>query len=252
MLDQITPVILTYNEAPNIERTLEALQWAKRIVVMDSFSSDETADLCRKFANVDFVQREFDQHARQWNAAIGQDIQSEWVLALDADYVLSNSLIDELRDLQPPQDIAGYWASFTYKIRGKALRGSLYPPVVVLYRNGSGEYKQDGHTQRIDINGQLGSLEHSIYHDDRKSRQRWLSSQRKYAKQEAEKLAGTAFKHMSLQDRLRYLGLAPLIILPYTLVVKGTILDGLPGLEYAWQRFIAEFYLQSARFSGKS
>ena len=252
MLDQITPVILTYNEAPNIERTLQALQWAKRIVVLDSFSNDETAGLCRKFANVDFVQREFDQHARQWNAAIGQDIQSEWILALDADYVLSDALIDELSSLQPQPDIAGYWASFTYKIHGKALRGSLYPPVVVLYRNGSGEYQQDGHTQRISINGQLGSLEHKIYHDDRKSRQRWLSSQRRYARQEADKLVNTAFTDMSIQDRLRYLGLAPLIILPYTLLIKGTLLDGLPGLEYAWQRFIAELYLQTARFSNLS
>ena len=42
MLEKITPLILTYNEAPNIERTLQHLTWAKKIVVIDSYSTDET------------------------------------------------------------------------------------------------------------------------------------------------------------------------------------------------------------------
>jgi hypothetical protein len=45
MLEQVTPLILTYNEAPNINRTLQHLNWAKRIVVIDSFSDDEILDM---------------------------------------------------------------------------------------------------------------------------------------------------------------------------------------------------------------
>lgn len=44
LFDQITPVILTYNEAPNIERALEQLRWARDIVVVDSFSNDATLE----------------------------------------------------------------------------------------------------------------------------------------------------------------------------------------------------------------
>ncbi|MFN5855908.1 MAG: glycosyltransferase, partial [Pseudanabaenaceae cyanobacterium] len=44
MIEQIQPLILTYNEAPNIARTLAKLSWAKRIVVIDSFSTDETLE----------------------------------------------------------------------------------------------------------------------------------------------------------------------------------------------------------------
>ena len=42
-----TPLILTFNEAPNLRRTLEKLKWAKQIVVLDSFSTDETLEIAR-------------------------------------------------------------------------------------------------------------------------------------------------------------------------------------------------------------
>ena len=48
-IDEITPLILTFNEAPNIRHALEKLRWAKRIVVVDSFSTDEACDLARQF-----------------------------------------------------------------------------------------------------------------------------------------------------------------------------------------------------------
>ena len=247
MLDEITPVVLTFNEAPNIGRTLDALRWAKRVVVMDSFSTDATQSICQQYPNTEFVQRAFDQHAKQWNAAIEHNIASQWTLALDADHILSDTLVNELSSLQPEQHMQGYWASFTYKIRGKPLAGSLYPAVLSLYRTGSGHYKQDGHTQRIVITGKLGQLQGKIYHDDRKPWKRWLESQNNYAAQEAKKLANTPFSSMLIQDKLRYLGLAPIIIFPYTLLIKKLAFNGLPGLEYSAQRFIAECYLQVAR-----
>lgn len=50
MLPDITPLILTFNEAPNIGRVLERLTWAKRIVVLDSFSTEETLDIVKSFS----------------------------------------------------------------------------------------------------------------------------------------------------------------------------------------------------------
>ena len=76
----------------------------------------------------------------------------------------------------------------------------------------------------------------------------WLGSQRKYAKQEASKLKNTPWRDLKLVDKLRNWGLGPLLILPYTLLVKGVILDGKPGLAYARQRLIAEFEIWKARF----
>ena len=60
MLDQITPVILTYNEAANIGRTLERLAWAREVVVVDSLSTDDTVAIAGRFPNTRVVQRPFD------------------------------------------------------------------------------------------------------------------------------------------------------------------------------------------------
>ena len=49
MLEKVTPIILTYNEAPNINRTLAELTWARKILVIDSYSTDNTLDMVKKY-----------------------------------------------------------------------------------------------------------------------------------------------------------------------------------------------------------
>ena len=80
----ITPLVLTLDEAPNLERCLSRLQWAFRVIVLDSGSTDDTVAIARGFPNVDVHVRAFDSHTEQWNAGIDL-VQSPWVLSLDAD-----------------------------------------------------------------------------------------------------------------------------------------------------------------------
>lgn len=252
MLSDITPVILTYNEQENIERTLTALQWAQKILVIDSFSTDNTVDICQQFENVEVIANEFKDPAQQCNFGLSQNISTTWVLSIDADYVMTAELKDELENLVPDEKTNGYSIEFNYLIDGQRLTGSLYPSRVSLYRLESAHYVMDGHTQRVVIKGQpnsLESLKNKLDHDDRKPFKRWIASQKKYANQEASKLRKASFSKLKLQDKLRWLGIAPLIILPYTLFYKKLILDGKAGWEYAKQRLIAEWYLQLARFN---
>lgn len=244
-LAAITPVVLTFNEAPNIERTLERLTWARRVVIVDSGSTDDTVALARRFPNADVVYRKFDSHAAQWSHGLeGTGIDTEWVLALDADYVLSEALVAELARLAPPPSVAGYACDFAYCIDGAPLRGSLYPSVTVLFRRQHARYRQDGHTQRVVIDGEVARLSGKIFHDDRKPLARWLSSQASYAAQEAEKILGSGWRELSWADRVRLVpGLAPLAVALYAGVVRGSLLDGKPGLAYIGQRAIAESLL---------
>ena len=102
MIEDITPVVLTLDEAPNLERTLSHLRWARDVVVVDSFSRDETVAIARAFPRVRVYQRTFDGAASQWNFALQQtDIGTEWALALDADFVVTDALLEELRGLRP-------------------------------------------------------------------------------------------------------------------------------------------------------
>src|ERR1041385_9186314 len=113
MLDQITPLILTYNEAPNIARSLGALRWAREIVVVDSFSDDDTVAIASSFPNVRVVQRVFDNHRNQWEFGLKETgISTPWVLALHADYVVSGELVAEIENLKPADQTAAYRASF--------------------------------------------------------------------------------------------------------------------------------------------
>lgn len=245
MLEEITPLILTYNEAPNIGRTLAQLCWAREIVVVDSFSDDETLAIVKTFPQVRIYQREFDSHDNQWNFGLRETgISSEWVLGLDADYVLTEDLFAELRELQPEPEIKGYRAKFIYCVNGERLKSGVYPPVTVLYSHANASYIQDGHTHRLVIDGRVEDLRAAILHDDRKPLSRWLEAQSRYTKLEANKLLSSDKESLGWTDRVRRWRLvAPGAMLLYCLVIRGGVLDGWAGFYYAFQRALAELML---------
>ena len=245
MLDQITPIVLTYNEEPNIRRTLDAVSWARDIVLVDSVSDDATVAIASQIPQVRVFQRQFDCHQNQWNFALKETgITSEWVLAIDADYVLTSELAEELKALQPPAGVNGYQARFVYCVHGKPLRGSAYPPVTVLYHREHATYQQDGHTQRVVIDGDVRELHAPILHDDRKSLTHWLKSQDRYMRLEIDHLRGREKLQLGFADRLRKTRLLfPFVIFFYCLFVKGAIRDGWAGVYYAFQRMLSEILL---------
>ena len=239
----ITPLVLTWNEAPNISRCLERLTWARRVVVLDSGSTDETVAIARQFSNVDVLVRPFDDHTSQWNHGIGL-VTTPWVLSLDADYVLSEAFIAELGAMPFAEDLDAVYASFRYCILGRPLKASLYPPRAVLFRADRCRYEADGHTQRLVVPGRWSSMQAGIDHDDRKSLDRWFGSQAAYARLEAEKLLSRQAATLGMQDRVRRTGvLGPPAVFFYTLVARLAILDGWPGWYYTLQRTVAETML---------
>ncbi len=243
MLDEITPLILTYNEAPNIERTLAPLSWARRIVVVDSGSADGSIEILKQHPKVETFHHPFREFAEQWNFGLDL-IASPWVLSLDADYEVSQAFLEDLQRLWPPANVCGYRARFIYRSLGRSLRGSLYPPRTVLFRKGKARYRMDGHTQRVVVDGPVLPLSGVIYHDDRKPLSRWLSSQQRYAREEAEHLLARKGESLGFADRLRLLSWpAPPAVFLYTLFLKRCLFDGWPGWYYAFQRMIAEALL---------
>jgi glycosyltransferase involved in cell wall biosynthesis len=240
VLDQITPLIITYNEAPNIGRTLDRLRWASRIVVIDSGSTDGTVEMLKRHPQIDVIDHPFTDFAGQCNFGLSQ-VQTQWVLSLDADYELSEALVDELTSLRPGDGIAGYSARFVYRIGGRPLRGSLYPPRTVLYRKSGASYRQEGHGHRVSVAGRVQQLREVVFHDDRKPLSRWVESQRRYARAEAEYLWSRSPRLLTRTDRVRRMGWpAPLAIVFYTLFIKGCLLSGRDGWYYTLQRLVAE------------
>jgi glycosyltransferase involved in cell wall biosynthesis len=122
--DRITAVILCYNEAINIRHCLESVAGFCDIRVVDSFSTDDTLAICQEFTR-GIVQHEYENHARQWQWALSNlDISTEWVLALDADFIVSEALKSRiLADLESVgQGIAGIYVRHLYQFGGSLIR----------------------------------------------------------------------------------------------------------------------------------
>ena len=244
-LDDITPIILTYNEEPNIGRVLSRLAWAKEIVVVDSHSVDRTQEVAGRFPNVRFVVHDFESHAAQWLYALRDTgITTEWVLVLDSDYLFPETLVRELQALVPDERTAGYEARFRYCVLGRALPRAIYPPRIVLSRRLRSTFYQDGHTQRLAVHGDVNRLRNAIDHDDRKPLDAWLVAQKRYARLERDKILGESRDRLGFADRIRTLYVvAPIAVLIHCLFFKGLILNGFSGWYYAYQRVIAELLL---------
>jgi glycosyltransferase involved in cell wall biosynthesis len=240
MLDQITPLIITFNEELNIKRVLNKMKWARKIVVIDSGSTDSTLDVLGADPRIDVSFHPFEDFASQCNFGLTK-IGSPWVLSLDADYELSDALIAEMRNLAPHENTSGYSARFVYRIFGRSLHGTLYPPRTVLYRKDKAHYRKDGHGHRVMIQGNVAALKSVVYHDDRKPLVRWALSQQRYAREEATSLLQSTRSELSRVDKIRRMGWpAPILVSVYVLFVNGCILDGWPGWYYALQRLLAE------------
>lgn len=242
MLDHITPIILTYNEAPNIARTLAHLGWARNIVVVDSGSTDDTLAILTGWPRVRVFSRPFDTHAGQWRYAVTETaIETPWILRLDADYQLTEELVNEMSHLDPGAQIDAYKIRFDYAIFSHKLRSSLYPPNTILLRQGRFEIRDNGHTESWTVHGPVRSLNARVVHDDWKGIQSWLNAQGRYMGLELSEIS-TA--HRGLRDRLRLMPpIMPIAAFLCCLLGKGLILNGRSGLFYALQRLVAEAIL---------
>lgn len=85
MKHKLSVAIITFNEEANIRACLDSVnELADEIIVLDSFSTDRTEQICRTYPKVTFLQNPFDGHVQQKNQAI-EHCSHEWILSLDAD-----------------------------------------------------------------------------------------------------------------------------------------------------------------------
>lgn len=245
--NRLSALLITHNEELNITRTLKALLWVPKILVIDSGSNDNTIQLIKNFDNTEILYRDFDNFASQCNFGLSQ-LTSDWVLSLDADYVLSSRLSDEIYDLmiREPSELSfeAYSIPFSYCINGKPIRSGLLPPRTCLYMRIHAKYVNIGHGHKVLISGKTGKLQNKIYHDDRKPLKQWIKNQQRYQQTEAVLLKGTKSKDLTIQDVIRkHTFFAPLLIFLMCIFLRRGFLDGKEGLIYAYQRLVTESLL---------
>lgn len=248
-LEDVCVVVLTFNEEENIGRTLSRLDWAKKVIIVDSGSEDSTLDIAKQHQNVQIEYREFDTHAGKWNHALTLvPPEFEWVLALDADFYLKDEFIDAMAGGSLSAEYDGFSVEFGFKLDGRPIRCSVYTRRVVLHRRSGTRYFQDGHACRLDRTGlkiqELGEL---IIHDDRKPFLRWFQNQPQYAIRESDP---DTVRKSRLRRGLRAFPIAASIAMfAYIYFFKLGILDGKAGLDYASRMAYAEFSIGLAQLA---
>jgi glycosyltransferase involved in cell wall biosynthesis len=98
-VQKLSVVIITYNEERNIGRCLQSVQdITDDIVVVDSFSTDRTEDICKEYPQLRFIQREWQGYAKTKNFA-NQHARHDYILSLDADEVVSVDLKKSIQEI---------------------------------------------------------------------------------------------------------------------------------------------------------
>lgn len=164
---KLSAAIITYNEERNIERCLLSLQGvADEILVVDSFSTDGTEAICKRFG-ARFIQHAFEGHIQQKNYAISQTT-GDWVLSLDADEALDDNLMKSIISMKSSASFNGYNMNRLTSYCGHWVRHCGWYPdnKIRLIRKGHAQWTGINPHDRLDmLNGETtGFLKGDILH----------------------------------------------------------------------------------------
>jgi glycosyltransferase involved in cell wall biosynthesis len=242
--------LIARNEAERIGRCLASVRWATEVVVVDDFSTDDTAAICRSFPNVRYEARAFDGFGPQKRHCVSL-ARHEWVLGLDADEEVTPELRDEiLAVLSDPGDRAGFRVRLRHFMFGR-VQDDAYPGGLRLFRRSRGTYTASQVHERVEVDGPVGQLEGLILHRSR-SFASFGSHYRTYVVRYG-RLAARDYlargRRLTAWNALWYLILTPVAVFLRSYVVRRLLLQGKAGLYVAVCRGLTYFvaYRELAR-----
>lgn len=266
----ITVIILTYNEELHIRRCLENVApIASEIFIIDSFSTDRTLDIAKEFPNVTVFQHVWENnHAKQFNWGLDNvPIKTQWILRLDADEYLDESLINRLNtDLQLlGDDISSVSIRRKNFFLGKCIRGGTGKKYFIrLFRNGRARSEMRIMDEHISVlSGNTVQWEEPFYDNNLNNLYWWTSKHNGYAIREAASMldseynlsGSVSFENLGVsannmrRNKSRYARL-PLFFRSfayflYRFIFKGGCLDGKEGfiwciLQGWWYRTLVD------------
>lgn len=268
---KLVAVILTLNEARHLPRCLASLAGvADGVLVADCFSTDDTLRVAQEHG-ARVVQREWVNYATQFNWALTQlDADTDWVLRIDADEVLTPALAAEIRSRLPGigPEVDGVFCGRRMTFQGQLIRfGGLFPVRILrLFRAGRGQCENRWMDEHIKVAGPTVDFQNELIDDNLNSLTWWTAKHNSYASREAVDLLNLEYGFMphdsvaslrggSQAGIKRWLkevvyarlpgGLRALAYFLYRYVIRLGFLDGRAGaafhiLQGFWYRYLVD------------
>jgi glycosyltransferase involved in cell wall biosynthesis len=224
--EKLSIYVLTFNNERTIERCLGSLQWADELLVVDSYSTDGTVEICRRFTDR-IYQRKWTDHQDQYQYAADLTT-NRWVMFVDADEEVPPALAQEIEEELDANN--GQWDGYIVHRRtfylGRWIKyGGWYPDYEIrLYDRNKGRWEGGLHA-KVTVDGRIKILKNRYRHYTYRDIADQIQTIDKYSQIASEDMLreGKRFSliHMLFNPPLRF-------IKEY--VIKKGFLDGIPGL----------------------
>ncbi len=227
---RISLVMITYNEEINIRDCLESAKWMDEIVIVDSFSTDRTVEICREYTS-SIIQRPFKGYGEQKNFGIEQ-AKMDWVFVLDADERIPEPLRREMEQILnlEQNEFSAYRLARKNFFYGHWLRwGGHYPDWQIrLFRRGAGLNDDFEPHHNFIYKGKLGTLQEPLIHYTERTISDHFPKHNRFTTLAAAVRVKTC-KKVHWYD----LVFRPLITFYHVFFRKHAYRDGIPGLIQA-------------------
>ena len=198
---KLTAFILTFNEEIHLLRCIKSLkELTNNIYIIDSFSTDRTSEIARK-ESVKILYRKFDNHAEQINWALSKlDSNTEWVLRIDADEIISKELTNEIKQKLPilNKHYSGIYIPRRINFQGHLIKyGGVFPSEIIrLFKYGYGICENRWMDEKFVIKGKCISLKNELIDHNLKSFSWWLKKHNSYSNKEAIEMLDLDFNFL--------------------------------------------------------
>lgn len=190
-MNNLTVVTITYNEEKNINQLLENVKgFASEVIVLDSYSVDRTVEIAYSYG-ARILYRVFDDFSKQRKYSLDQiEYNTDWVLVLDADEILTNDLKSEILREIKDSNYDAYLIKRRFYWKGQWLKRGYYPTWLLrLGRVGLLTCDDRGINEHLVCKSKkIGKLKHDFIDNNRKSISDWVNKHNYYSDMEATKL----------------------------------------------------------------
>ena len=273
----ITAIVPTKNEELNIEECLKSLNGIEKVYVVDSFSTDRTGEIAREYGAEVISFRYDGTWPKKKNWAIRNlEIETPWVMIIDADERLTDELVDELSGVIQRRDVYGIYVRWKFIFLGKWMKHCWnHGWMLRIFRYGHGEYENLGMTneggwdnevhENIQVEGKCIKVNNYLIHETNQSLSYWINKQNQFSDwNSARRLqerntrfnprvliakgSDPAVKRKELKKLYLKMPMKPLLMFLYLYIIQKGLLDGREGLYFCLLRASHELNTQAKIF----